>query len=134
MRGLTLFPSKASDTLRRADIDMHLANIRHIPVVDEKGNLIGILSDRNILRAVGGTASEDDELGNDFVIGEIMTRDVRTVSKETPAFKAAEIMIEQKIGALPVTGEDGQLIGMVTETDYLGIAYEALVGARHGQE
>jgi len=121
-----LITMKARDTVRHADVDMKLANIRHIPVVDDKNHLIGILSNRDVLRALGGT--EEDEERDGVIIGDIMTRQVHTVREDTPAFEAAEIMLEQKIGALPVIGDEEQLVGLVTETDFVRIAAEALAG------
>lgn len=112
---------KASDTVKHADVDMHLANIRHIPVVDDKGNLVGILSNRDVLRALGANGT-----GEGIKIGDIMTSNVRTCQEDTPAGKAAEEMMEHKIGALPVVGDAGQLIGLVTETDFVRIVYDTL--------
>ena len=61
-------------------------------------------------------------------IGEVMTRDVMTVLPEMPAFRAAEMMMERKIGSLPVVDEHETLIGIITESDFLAIAHQALHG------
>jgi len=50
------------------------------------------------------------------------------VRGETPAYRAAELMIDRKIGSLPVVGDDGVMIGIVTETDFLAVAHKALHG------
>ena len=63
----------------------------------------------------------------------MMTRAVRTVRATTPAHEAATLMIEQKIGCLPVVGEDEQLVGIITETDFLEVAARALRGAEIGR-
>jgi CBS domain-containing protein len=109
-----LITMKPSDTLKHADVDMRLAAIRHIPVVDERGRLVGILSNRDVLRALAQNGAPTA-----IRIGEIMTRRVRTCTPRTSAAQAAEIMIEHKIGALPVIGEEGQLVGLVTESDFV---------------
>jgi CBS domain-containing protein len=57
-----------------------------------------------------------------------MTRDVTTVRPDTPASDAATILLERKIGSLPVVNSDGQPIGIVTETDFLQVARRALLG------
>jgi CBS domain-containing protein len=57
-----------------------------------------------------------------------MTRGVRIVRPSTPAAEAAALMIELKIGALPVIGEGEQLVGVITETDFLAVAHQALSG------
>jgi len=117
---------RANETVRCADVDMKLANIRHVPVVDDAGRLVGIMSDRDILRSLGA--------GTTPKVGDIMTRQVRTVQETTPADLAAEILLEHKIGALPVVGEDGHLVGLVTETDFVHIALRAIAsGAIQGE-
>ncbi len=126
----SLITKKAADMVELTEMDMHLADIRHIPVVDDMGNLIGILSNRDILKALGRDFYDDsevDESKNDaIIIGDIMTTNVYTIRDYEPAAIAAKIMINNKIGALPVIGDSGQLIGLVTETDFLEIAYKAL--------
>jgi CBS domain-containing protein len=117
-----LITMRATETVKRADIDMKLAAIRHIPVVDDRQRLIGIVSNRDVLRALG-TA------GDSVVVGTIMTKRVRTVAEDTPAHEAAGLMLEYKIGALPVIGDEQQLVGMITETDFLALAQEALARA-----
>ncbi len=113
-----LITMKPKDTVASADVDMRLAAIRHIPVVDDRGKLVGILSNRDILRAVGG--------GSNATIGDIMTKSVHTVTEDTPAAEAAEIMLEHKIGALPVVGDGNQLVGLVTESDFVAVARDLL--------
>ena len=105
-------------TVHEAQEEMHVADIRHLPVVDERQRLVGILSDRDLLRAAGRRT-----------VAEIMTRDVVSVTPDTPARTAAAEMLGNKIGALPVLGEDFELVGLVTETDFLRIALHALGGA-----
>ena len=112
-----LITMKASEMLSEADAEMKLANIRHIPVVDDTGHVLGILSSRDIARAFG------PRRGHSLVVGEIMSKGVRTVSETTTASDAAELMIEHKISSLPVLGDESQLIGMVTATDLLRVAY-----------
>ena len=116
-----LITMNASDTVKHADVDMRLANIRHIPVVDDKSNLVGILSNRDVLRALG-----NDGKAEGVRIGDIMTSEVRTCSADTPAGKAAETMMNHKIGALPVVGDAGELVGLITETDFVQIVYDVL--------
>lgn len=113
-----------SNSVGYADAEMKLANIRHLPVVDDRGHVVGMLSNRDIFRAFGNGKRRT------VPVAEIMVRDVQTVRSETPADVAAEIMLERKIGALPVVGEDEQLVGIITETDFLSVARQALTRAR----
>lgn len=114
---------KATDTLSRVDLEMKLAEIRHIPVVDENNHLLGVVSDRDVLRSRARFGEEAP-----LRIADVMTRKVRTASPSTPAHEAASTMLEHRIGCLPVIGDSEQLVGIVTETDFLVVAKRALAG------
>ncbi|MCG8425156.1 MAG: CBS domain-containing protein [Proteobacteria bacterium] len=118
-----LITMKANDTVGHADFEMKVASIRHIPVVDERNRLVGMVSNRDILRELGRRRGEQ------IVIHEIMSRQLFRVSVDAPAREAAELILDNKIGAVPVIGDEGQLVGLVTETDFVRYAYEALGGA-----
>ena len=119
-----LITRREGESIGRAELDMELADVRHIPVVDERSNLVGILSNRDVLRALGGHHGK--RIADSVHVGDIVSREVVTVDRDIPAHEAAELMLENKIGALPVIGDDGQLVGMVTETDFLRVAWRAL--------
>jgi acetoin utilization protein AcuB len=95
--------------------------IRHIPVVDGEGRLVGIVTDRD-LREVIFEPSIQEQLGNVaravnvLTIKEVMTWGVVTVRPDTEIREAARIVRDQKIGALPVV-EGGKIVGMLTGTD-----------------
>lgn len=96
--------------------------IRHLPVVED-GELVGIVSDRDLKQAMASPATslEAHELNyllNRLTVAEIMTRTVITIGSMFPVEEAARLMVQEKISALPVT-EDGRLIGIVTETDIM---------------
>jgi CBS domain-containing protein len=104
------------------------AGIRHLPVVDEAGRLIGLVSHRDALRALDlsrATTGERDGMR----VGDIMKSEVLP---GMAAHQAAAMMIESKIGALPVVGENGRVVGIITETDFLEVAREALLGVNSG--
>jgi CBS domain-containing membrane protein len=113
---------KESDTLSAAQIEMQMAEIRHLPVVDKKGHVVGVLSDRDILRNL--TKIE----GKPTPVASIMSRRVRTVKPSLAAAEAATLLLENRFGCLPVVGEDEQLVGIITDTDFLKIAEQALLG------
>jgi CBS domain-containing protein len=113
---------KEGDTVGQADEQMSAADIRHLPVVDAHHHVVGIVSNRDLVRALATSK------GKQVRITEVMTREVLTVRGETPAYRAAELMIDRKIGSLPVVGDDGVMIGIVTETDFLAVAHKALHG------
>src|SRR5262245_55961317 len=118
---------KESDRLGRAQLEMHIAEIRHLPVVDGRNHVVGILSNRDLIRAIG----KSDRMA--VPVAEIMTRTVQTVRPTTPAHEAADMLIQSKIGCLPVVGEDLALVGIITETDFLTAARDALRGAQLGE-
>lgn len=112
---------------------MKKEKIRRFPVIDKKGNLVGIVSDRDILHASPSQATtlsmwELNYLMSKVTIEEIMTGEVITVDVDTPLEEAAMIMSDNKIGGLPVL-RDGKLAGIVTETDLFKVFLE-LFGAR----
>lgn len=103
--------------------------IRHLPVI-ENGQLVGIVSDRDLKRAMASPATslaahELNYLLDRLTVAEIMTRAVITVAPSFPVEEAARIMVREKISALPVT-EGGVLVGLVTETDLLQLLVTAL--------
>jgi CBS domain-containing protein len=110
---------RADEAIREAHADMVLGAFRHLPVLDERGRLVGILSDRDILRTL--------QRNRATTIAEVMTRDPITVRAEQHASLAARILIDRKIGALPVVNDDGALIGILTQTDFLDVARRALL-------
>jgi CBS domain-containing protein len=107
-----------SDSVGVAQSLMNTAGIRHLPVADGHYHVVGIISNRD-LKAVGPRSKTKR-------VGSVMTREVFTVRPDDPASKAAEIMLEHKLGALPVVDSNETLIGIVTETDFLRIALQAL--------
>jgi CBS domain-containing protein len=108
-------------------------NIRHLPVVDGDGRLIGIVTDRD-LRQVVFDPRVQDLLGDAtlvlraLTVGEVMTWGVVSVRADADLRAAARLMREGKIGALPVV-DDGRVVGILTESDVLG-AVDKLLGAR----
>jgi CBS domain-containing protein len=118
---------KRNDQLSVADDIMRLARIRHLPVLDDdEARLVGIVSQRDMFRGALARALGYGEHGqrkvlDTLVVKEVMTTDVVTTSPETPLTEAARVMLERKIGALPVV-EDGVLVGIITESDFVALA------------
>ncbi|ACY19316.1 CBS domain-containing protein [Haliangium ochraceum] len=110
---------KPEDTLARADEEMMLGDIRHLPVVDRQGLLLGILSHRDVLAAGDGL---------DLPVSEYMAEDLVTVGPEVAAHEAAYLILRYAIGSVPVVDDDGHLVGIVTQTDFVRAAYGLLGG------
>lgn len=111
---------------------MRERRIRRLPVVDPAGRLIGIVSDKDLLHAEPSPATslsiwEITYLLGRITVEQVMTRDVLTVGPTTPLEEAAQIMVDRKIGGLPVVEAD-QVLGVITETDIFRV-FALLLGA-----
>jgi acetoin utilization protein AcuB len=116
---LTVSPETGVFEARRL---MQERRIRHLPVAGD-GALLGILTDRDIrlnLPSPANTLSvwEVNYLLARLTVAEVMTRGVVTIGASRDVAAAAHLMLEHRIGALPVV-EDGRLVGIITETDLL---------------
>jgi acetoin utilization protein AcuB len=110
--------------------------IRHVPVVDADGRLIGIVTDRDLRQVVfdaamrGRLDADAPRLGA-LPVREVMTWGVVTITPATDLRAAAALMRERRLGALPVV-DDGRLVGMLTEHDLLA-ALAAVLRERVGR-
>lgn len=127
---VTISPeTSVSDALRL----MRERQVRRLPVLDPRGQLVGIVSEKDLLYASPSPATslsvwEIHELLYKLTVDKVMTRKVITVTEDTPLEEAARIMADSKIGGLPVM-RDKTLAGIITETD-LFKAFLALLGGR----
>jgi len=110
------------DDIDSVFILFHFETIRHIPVL-EKGELVGIISDRDLKKVLGSKKALVDKSGSSITfpskkVKHIMTRKVVSINPDQRAADAAAIMVKRKFGALPVLRK-GKLVGIITETDIL---------------
>lgn len=117
---VTSLPSNAR--LLDAGLLLRKGHIRHIPIIDG-GNLVGILSDRDIQRCTPSmlarvTAEEYNAIFEDTPVARVMTRDPQHISPDAPLQVAAELLRASKLGCLPVV-ENGRVIGIITKDDML---------------
>jgi acetoin utilization protein AcuB len=111
---------------------MREKRIRHLPVVDGRGKLIGVVARTDLLHASPSSATTLSVFEMNFLlanlhIGEIMSAPPITVSEDAPLEEAARVMVQNKIGCLPVM-HDGDLVGLITETDIFETFVEILGG------
>ena len=113
---------QVAEQLSLASDIMNLARIRHLPIVEGE-RLVGIISQRDLFRAsLASVMGYDYAATRDHLktvsIKEAMVSEVITIEPETGIQEAGRVMLDKKIGCLPVV-EDHRLVGIVTETDLL---------------
>ncbi|MCB0092142.1 MAG: CBS domain-containing protein [Caldilineaceae bacterium] len=101
---------------------MKEGKFRRLPVVDDRGKLVGIVSERDLLHASPSQATslsiwELNYLLSKVQIAEIMTKNVMVARPEASLESAASVMLDNKIGGLPVVDADNKVIGIITESD-----------------
>ena len=111
-----------NETLDLAKDIMSLGRIRHFPVVEEN-KVVGVVSQRDLYRAsfasvMGYGEKAQKAFLKTITVKGVMSHPPETISPEAPISEAARLMIEKKIGCLPVL-DAGKLVGLVTETDLL---------------
>ena len=117
-----LFTVQPDDIVDFAATLMDWRHVRHVPVEDNKGRLVGLVSHRALLRLVAnGLVGK----GRRVTVDEIMNRNPETVSPETSTVDAIRLMRQKKISCLPVVRKD-KLVGIVTEHDLIRVASNLL--------
>jgi len=119
-----------NETLDIPDTIMNLGRIRHMPVVED-GRVVGILSQRDLFRsalivALGFGRKTTSALIKTIRVKEVMTKPAITITADAAVSDAARLMIEKKIGCLPVV-ENERLVGLITETDILRSVVECSI-------
>jgi len=115
-----LFSVQPDDIVDLAASVMEWSHIRHVPVEDDSGQLVGLLSHRDLLRLIArGKAGEFVEVGT------IMLREPVSVASDMRTIDAIHLMRDRQVACLPVV-EDGKLVGMITERDLIIVSSRLL--------
>lgn len=122
--------------IRQAQEIMQCHNIRHLPVVDEGHRVVGLLTREVMLEAVPWSATSLSVLETQYILskikaGKVMIDEVVTTTEDVAVEEAARIMVDQKIGCLPVLRQ-GILVGIITDIDLLATTMEMLGARRSG--
>ncbi len=121
---------KVNTPIQAAYEDMKEHGIRHLPVVDVSGKLVGIISDRDMLRAANIRMINEIEQEMTFnphhTVEDFMSWPVQTVSEKTSVEDLAKMMIEQKVSAFVVNGPNQYIKGIITTDDLLQYLIEML--------
>ncbi len=135
---MTTDPVTVSPEMSIGDAEalMREKKVHRFPVVDKKGNLVGIVSQSDLLNAKPSSATslsiwEVTYVLSQIKVSEVMTKKVVTVEEDCPIEEVARLMRQYSIGATPVM-RDGQLVGIVTESDVFDIFLELLMAREAG--
>jgi len=112
---------ESDDSMQNAIYILKEKNIKMLPVV-EKGNIVGIITDRDLKKASPSDATTLDMhellfLVSKIKVRELMKKPVHTVPLDFTIEEAAAVLLEKRISGLPVVDEDGQLVGIITRSD-----------------
>ena len=127
-----VFSIRPDARLSEAAALMRRRKIRHLPVVERGGRLVGIVTARDLRQALFAPSVQDGlenlrGVLDALVVREVMTRGVISVRAATSIREAARLMYERRVGALPVVERD-RLVGMLTESDVLD-GFQRVLGA-----
>jgi acetoin utilization protein AcuB len=128
---------RSTAPLREAMAVLQSLSVRHLPVIDHSGELVGILTDRDIRKSRGPESSPAPSIDAamsrlDLPVAQFMSKGVFTVGPEANVEEIADLMISQQIGAVPVVNSDGALVGIVSDANLT--MFERLRNARRRED
>ncbi|HSR33251.1 MAG TPA: CBS and ACT domain-containing protein [Anaerolineae bacterium] len=123
-------------TLSKTHRYMQEQKVRHLPVVDKTGTMVGLVTEDDLLKAEPSSATslsvwEIHSLLDKITTRDVMVRNVITTTEDTPIEEAAHLMLEHKIGCLPVL-RDNSLVGIITESDIFRTLMELFAARQKG--
>ncbi len=129
---------RMDETLGDAVQAMQSMEVRHLPVVDEQGDLVGIVSDRDLGRYMlqfeeGREAQEAILARSRTSVASIMSTDVASVDEDAELEEIVEAMLDHHVGAIPVVDGEGKVAGIVSYVDVLRAIQQGL-SAAHEEE
>lgn len=113
-----LFTVRPEDVIDLAANLMEWKHVRHVPVEDAEGTLVGVVSHRDLLKLF---AEQRTSIGDEIIVKDVMQTDLITVAPETETLAALHLMREKNIGCLPVV-KNQKLVGIITAHDFLTVS------------
>ena len=112
---------RSTDRLEAAIDLLDLLEIRHVPVLDEGRQIVGMLSDRDVRTAMGShlLGSSEYQARLDSPVEGAMSKSPSVLDDDADVREAIDVMLERRVGAVPVTDARGALVGMVSYVDLL---------------
>jgi acetoin utilization protein AcuB len=115
---------------------MEQQKVRHLPVVDKSGNMVGLVTEDDLLQAEPSDATllsvwEIHSLLTKVKVKDVMVKDVITTTEDMPIEEAASLLLDHKIGCLPVMRQ-GKLVGIITESDLFRTFMELFAARQKG--
>jgi CBS domain-containing protein len=114
-------------TLAEARTVMHSNRIHHLPVADDQGDLVGLVTLTDVLAATDSILRDAENRipPDDIRVRDIMVTDIATIDERASLRQAALFIEKHQIGCLPIV-TDGKLRGIITDTDFVGVAINLL--------
>ena len=121
---ITLTPES---TVAEARSLMQSNRIHHLPIIDGKDNLVGLVTLTNVLAATDSFLRDPENRihATDLQVKDIMVTDIATIDEHASLRQAAMFIEKHQIGCLPIV-TDGKLRGIITDTDFVGVAINLL--------
>lgn len=125
-----------NESLSGAHQYMQDQKVRHLPVIDRAGEMVGLVTEDDLLKAGPSSATtlsvwEIHSLLTKVKVKDVMVRELITTTEEVPIEEAAHLMSEHRIGCLPVV-RDGKLVGIITESDLFRTFMELFAARQKG--
>ncbi len=126
-----IFPLKSNQTLNVVRLLMRTVRVRHVPILNDEEQFVGLLSHRDLLAySISKLADidplEQGELDRHIPIKDVMRTEIATTTATTDLKEAITSILENKFGCLPVINDKGHLVGIITEEDIIRLAIKLL--------
>jgi CBS domain-containing protein len=123
---MTIDPIVTSPDARIEDAErlFELYRISGLPVIDESGGLVGVISQTDLLRGTGDVHSVIRKQNSGIRVGDLMTSPASTVDMATPLCEAARLMRDEKIHRVVAINDAGQPVGVLSSMDFVTLYAE----------